>query len=97
MPGGNYGTETYVAEKYVQFTTTAAAVKATSGKLCRVIITTAYTSAVNIYDNTSATGQPVFTSPATPAAGTIYDLMVPCATGIWCVPGTAGALTVTYT
>jgi len=76
----------------------AGAVKATPGRLCRVLTTSLATAAVNIYDNTNAaSGTILATVPATTVAGTAYNCQMPAAVGIY-VGGGAGTpgLTVSY-
>ena len=76
----------------------AGAVKAAPGRLCRVLTTSAATSAVNIYDNTNAaSGTIIATIPAATAVGTVYSPQMPAAVGIY-VGGGAGTpgLTVSY-
>lgn len=67
----------------------AAAIKASTGALHRVIVTTAGTAALSFYDNASAaSGTILLTIPANATAGTIYDVQFPAANGIWCASGT---------
>ena len=76
----------------------AGAVKAAPGRLCRVLTTSAATAAVNIYDNTNAaSGTIIATVPASAAVGTVYSPQMPAAVGIY-VGGGAGTpgLTVSY-
>ncbi len=58
-------------------------VKTGAGRLCRIIVLATGTAAVTIYDNTAASGQPVFIVPASAATGSSYDAQVPCGTGIF--------------
>lgn len=76
----------------------AGAVKASAGRLCRVLTTSAATAAVNIYDNTNAaSGTIIATVPASTAVGTVFNVQAPAANGIY-VGGGAGTpgLTVFY-
>jgi hypothetical protein len=77
----------------------AGAVKTSSGRVCRVLVTTAVTSAVNIYDNTNAaSGTILATIPTTAAVGTVYTVQMPAAVGIYVGGGTGSpGLTVSYT
>ena len=52
------------------------------GRLCRVVITTAGTSAFTVFDNTAASGSVLFVSPAITSAGTVFDLALPAQIGI---------------
>lgn len=76
----------------------AAAIKASAGRLHRVLVTTAGTASLTFYDNASAaSGTILGFIPANAAAGTIYDLQMPAANGIWCASGTnTPAITVSY-
>lgn len=76
----------------------AGAVKAAPGRLCRVLVTTAVTSAVSIFDNTNAaSGTVIATIPTTAAVGTVYDVQLPAAVGIYVGGGTGSpGLTVSY-
>lgn len=76
----------------------AGAVKAATGRLCRVLTTSTATAAVNIYDNTNAaSGTIIATVPSGAAVGTVYSPQMPAAVGIY-VGGGAGTpgLTVSY-
>jgi hypothetical protein len=76
----------------------AGVVKAAAGRICRVLLTSIATSAVNFYDNTNAaSGTIIATVPATTVAGTVYSVQMPAANGIY-VGGGAGSpgMTVSY-
>lgn len=76
----------------------AGVVKAAAGRLCRIIVTTLGTAAMTFYDNASAaSGTALFVIPASAAAGTIYNLQMPAANGIY-AGGAANtpAVTVAY-
>lgn len=77
----------------------AGVVKAAPGRLCRVLVTSTVTSAVSIYDNTNAaSGTLLATIPTTAAVGTVYDVQMPAAVGIYVGGGTGSpGLTVSYT
>lgn len=76
----------------------AAAVKASPGRLCRIIVTTLGTAVLNFYDNTNAaTGTIIGSVPASAAAGTMYDVQLPGAVGIYAGGATnTPAVTVGY-
>jgi len=58
-------------------------VKATPGRLCRVLVTTTGTNPMAIWDNASGhTGTIIGALPASPAVGTTYDFNLPAANGI---------------
>jgi hypothetical protein len=74
-------------------------VKAASGRLLKVVVTTVTASAaITIYDNASAaSGTPLLVIPIAAAAGTVYDVNLPAANGITVQStGATGALTVGY-
>ncbi len=76
----------------------AGAVKASAGRVCKILTTSAATSAVNVYDNTNAaSGTILATVPAAAAVGTVYSPQMPAAVGIY-VGGGSGTpgLTVSY-
>jgi hypothetical protein len=63
---------------------TATVVKASPGRLCKLIVIASGTAAVSIYDNASAaSGTVIFTIPANAATGTIYDLHISATLGIY--------------
>lgn len=103
---GGMGTVTYAARLTetggtaykVCAAATAVAVKASAGRLCKVIVITSGTAAVSIYDNASAaSGNVLFTVPASAAVGSVYALDIPATAGIY-VGGTTNtpALNCTY-
>lgn len=58
-------------------------IKATPGRLCRVIVTTTAANPMQIFDNASAgSGALIGALPASPAIGTVYDFQTPAAAGI---------------
>ena len=68
------------------------------GRLCRITVQTLGTAATVIYDNTSAAGTALFTVPASPAVGTIYDVQMPAAIGIFVGGATnTSGITLSYT
>lgn len=88
------------AGKTGQYNITAAtAVKATAGRLVRIVVTATITGNLTANDaattGTAAASNLIF-SAATPAAGTVYVLDWPCANGIVVTPGTAGSVAVSY-
>ena len=78
---------------------TLTVIKAAPGKLFRVIITTAGTSAINIYDNAAAASGTIIGSiPATTAVGNIYSFDMPAVLGLTVAggSGTTPGFTVSY-
>ena len=58
-------------------------IKASKGKLMRVIVTTLGTAAMSFYDNsTTNSGNILFTIPASAPVGSIYDVQMPATAGI---------------
>ena len=78
---------------------TVTVVKASTGRLCRVLVTTAGTATtVSIFDNASAaSGTIIGIFPGTAVAGTVYDFEMPAVNGIT-VGGAATnpAMTISY-
>jgi hypothetical protein len=78
----------------------ATAVKASGGRLAKVLVTTTGTGSGNvpIYDNSSsATGTIIGLVPANAAAGSIYTFDMPAANGIYVGAVASGpAMTVSY-
>jgi hypothetical protein len=68
------------------------------GFLCRVIVNTLGTGVATFYDNPSAaSGTVIFIVPASAVAGTIYQVIMPVLTGIFCVSAASGpVLAVSY-
>jgi len=63
--------------------TAAVVVKASAGRLCRVLVTTVGTAAMSFYDNASAaSGTVIGAIPASAAVGTLYSWDMPAANGI---------------
>lgn len=63
---------------------TPGAVKSSAGRLVRVIITTLGTGSQVFYDNASAaSGNVLFATAASAAVGTIYEVDIPAANGIY--------------
>lgn len=59
-------------------------VKASAGRLCKVIITTLGTGSQIFYDNASAaSGTILFATAASAPVGTIYDIQAPAVNGIY--------------
>lgn len=74
-------------------------VKASPGRLMKVIVTTVTAAAViTIYDSISAaSGTPLLVIPVAAAVGTIYDVQMPAALGITVQStGATGAITISY-
>lgn len=62
----------------------AAAASAVPGRLCRVVVLSAGSAATDIYDNASAaSGVKLFTIPANPTVGDIYNVQMPAVNGIY--------------
>jgi hypothetical protein len=78
VPGGT-GTVAIAASK-----TANTVVKASVGRLCRVLVTTVGTSTtVSIFDNaTTNSGTVIGIFPGTAVAGTVYDFEMPAVNGI---------------
>ncbi|MGH3546692.1 MAG: hypothetical protein ACRDQU_00900 [Pseudonocardiaceae bacterium] len=73
-------------------------IKASPGRLCRVLVTATGTNAAQIFDNaTTNAGTVIGGLPASPALGTSVDFQMPAVNGIT-VGGNAGnpALTVSF-
>lgn len=50
--------------------------------LIRVIVQATGAGLSHFYDNTDSTGVPIFSTPASPAVGTVYQLDIPCSVGL---------------
>jgi hypothetical protein len=89
--------DTFQGQSYAAFTTSNVAVKARAGRIAKIVVTAAVTGSLTIYDNPSAaSGTILYVSAATPAVGTILVLDIPARSGIFLVPGSAGAGIVVY-
>jgi len=86
-----YGTEVYNGSDYAPFTTAGVAIKTRGGRLARVVITATVTGNITIYDNPAAGSGQVLFAAAAPTAPNSFLVDVPARTGIYCVPGSAGA------
>lgn len=87
--------ETFQGQTYAAFATTGIPVKARPGRIAKLVVTAAVTGSITIYDNPSAaTGTVLFTA-TTPAVG-ITVLDIPARSGIYLVPGSAGAGILVY-
>ena len=86
----------------VAYTGMPAVVKGGPGRLCNVVVTTTLagsSAAITIYDNASAaSGTPLLVIPTGATAGTIYNVNLPAANGIYVSEASlsAGAITVGY-
>jgi hypothetical protein len=87
--------ETFQGQTYAPFTTTGVVIKARPGRIAKLVVTTAVTGSVTIYDNPSAASGTVLFTATTPALG-ITVLDIPARTGIYLVPGSAGAGILVY-
>lgn len=67
---------------------------ANARRVCKVLVS-AGTGAITVYDNTSATGTPIWTVAST-TVGSIYDLDCPLATGLTIVVAASTTATVVY-
>ncbi len=76
----------------------AGAALATPGRLCKISVITSGSAATLIYDNASAaSGTLLYSVKANPTVGTVIDLNLPCANGIYVAGATnTSALCVTY-
>lgn len=92
----NYGTEVYNGSDYAAFGTTNVAIKARGGRLARVVITASVTGNITIYDNPAAASGQILFQAVAPTAPNSFLVDVPARTGIYCVPGSAGAGLVTF-
>jgi hypothetical protein len=92
----NYGTEVFNGSDYTPFTTTNVAIKPRSGRLARVVITSAVTGNVTIYDNPSAASGTILFQAVAPTAPNSFLVDLPAKTGIYCAPGSAGAGIVSF-
>jgi hypothetical protein len=70
----------------------AAAVRTGPGRLRKIVVTAAGTASTTFYDDPAAAqGTVLFVTPAAPALGTIFDVNLPAAKGIWAVGITGSA------
>jgi hypothetical protein len=60
------------------------------GRVCKIIVTGAGSASFSIFDNTAASGNVIYTSPATTSIGQILDVQVPAQTGITVVNAASG-------
>lgn len=79
-----------IGADYVAFGTTNVPIKAHAGRLAKVVVTTAVTGSLTFYDNPAAASGQVLLVLATPAVG-ITPIDIPAKSGIYLVPGSAGA------
>lgn len=87
--------DTFSGANYAPFTTTNVAVKARPGRLAKLVVTSAVTGSITIYDNPSAASGTILYTATTPAVGiTVLDL--PARSGIYLVPGSAGGGILVY-
>lgn len=78
--------------------TATGAVKASAGRLLKVVVTTVLgAGAITIYDNASTnSGTVLMVIPSTTAAGTVYDINLPAVNGIYASFASTGGITVGY-
>ena len=87
--------ESFQGQAYTPWGATSLAIKPRAGRVAKVLVNATVTAGnLTIYDNPSAASGPiVWVSPATPAAGSILPIDMPCATGIFLqVPGTGNGI-----
>jgi len=64
-------------------TATDTVIKASPGRLCRVVVTATGANPMSIWDNASGhTGTIIGQLPASPAVGSVFDFNLPAANGI---------------
>ena len=66
-------------------------VKSGAGRLCRISITAGGTTSFTVFDNTTGSGNAIYTSPATTTTGTVLDIQMPANIGITIVNQALGA------
>lgn len=76
--------------------TAATVVKATPGKVYRVVVNTAGGTAGGIYDAATTAGNVAANLIASIEAAGVYDLQFPCLTGILFEPGSGMVAAVSY-
>lgn len=76
----------------------AAAVKASAGRLARVLVTATGTANLLFYDNaTAGSGTVIGVIPSTATVGQVFDIQMPAQNGIWAASGTGTpGVTVSY-
>ncbi len=76
----------------------AGVIRASPGRLVRIIVTTAGSAAtLTVNDNaTAASGAVLFAAPGTAVQGTIYLIDEPCLNGIYLTPGTGQVVNVIH-
>jgi len=79
------------------FLSVTGALKASSGRLCSIVVTTVTSAAITIYDNASAaSGNILFVIPAAAAVGTIYKPDIAAVNGIYASFAGTGSLAIGY-
>lgn len=79
--------------------TAATNIKASPGRVFRVILNTAGSTASSIIDSTGTSvtaANTILTIPTTATAGTVFYLDWPCTAGISVVPGTSAVIAISY-
>jgi hypothetical protein len=80
--------------------TTITAVKASPGRVCKVNVNAANSTAVKVYDcattGAAAASNLIYAGPTTGVVGTVISLDFPCLVGIVVDPGTAGVVSVSF-
>jgi len=87
--------DTFSGQSYAPFTTTGVAIKARGGRIAKLVVTSAVTGSITIYDNpTAASGTVLYTATTPPLGITVLD--IPARSGIYLVPGSAGGGILVY-
>lgn len=80
--------------------TAITAIKASAGRVVKVVVNVASSSAVKVYDVATTGGAAaanlIYAGPTTSVVGTVITLDWPCANGIVVDPGTGGTVSVNY-
>lgn len=89
---------TYQGDHIAFGVSAAGAVRASPGRLVKIVVTTAGSAGtLTVNDNASAaTGSVLFAAPGTSAQGTIWLIDEPCENGIYVTPGTGQVLNVVH-
>ncbi|WP_244136426.1 hypothetical protein [Burkholderia sp. BCC0405] len=95
------GNEFIASGKTGQYNITSiTAVKTSPGRVVKVVVNVASSTAVKVYDVATTGGAAaanlIYAGPTTSVVGTIIPLDWPCATGIVVDPGTGGTVSVNY-
>jgi len=88
-------TDVFRGQSALQFAASSL-VKNRPGRIYKLHVQAAVTGSITVYDNTAASGQIVYVSPAGPVIGQSFELDIPCRTGIY-LSFTSGTVTVVFT